>query len=106
MSPVQRSLAWLKEHGYDPVRKVEVWNSYAKIRQDLWGFDILAVLSDQITFIQVTDGAHLAEHIAKLFAMATTYKLKKTGARLIIHSWSKLGPRGKRKTWQLKEVAI
>ena len=42
MSPTQRSLAHLKALGYQ-ARVVEKWNPFAKVRQDLFGGDVLAL---------------------------------------------------------------
>ena len=41
-SPTARSLELLRELGYT-AKVVEHWNQYAKIRQDLFGVDILAL---------------------------------------------------------------
>ena len=43
-SPTQRTLKRMRESGdYVLVQVVEKWNSWAKIRQDLWNFDILGI---------------------------------------------------------------
>lgn len=49
MSPAQRSLAALKQLGYR-AKVVEKWNPFAKIRQDLFGGDILALPLRQRAF--------------------------------------------------------
>ena len=92
MSPVQRSIAYLKAQGFALVTKVEHWNSFAHIRQDLWGGDILAIsLTPPMTMlVQVTDGIGNAEHIRKLRALESTDLLKAAGWHLQVHAWRKL----------------
>jgi hypothetical protein len=66
MSPVQRTLAWLREHGY-VAQKVEYFNYYAKKRVDLFGFiDVLAVSEHHLLAIQCSDDSHHAEHRKKI----------------------------------------
>jgi len=65
MSPVSRTLQWLRAHGYE-AQRVEHWNHFAKRRVDLFGFDVMAVNTDHALLIQVTDDTHRAEHEAKL----------------------------------------
>ena len=44
MSPTQRTLKRMRESGdYALVKVVERWNAFARIRQDLWNFDILGI---------------------------------------------------------------
>jgi hypothetical protein len=92
MTPVQRSIAYLKAQGFALVQKVEHWNSFAHVRQDLWGGDIIAInLTPPMTLlVQVTDGNGNAEHIRKLQAMSSTDLLKSAGWSLQIHAWRKL----------------
>jgi hypothetical protein len=42
MSPTARSLAHLRELGYK-ARVVEKWNPWAKVRQDLFGGDLIGL---------------------------------------------------------------
>jgi hypothetical protein len=86
MSPMQRSLAWLREHGYE-AQKVEYWNHYAKRRVDLWGIDILAMNDNHLLAVQTTDGGHHAEHVEKILASPAA-KLLAHHARVEIWSWS------------------
>jgi hypothetical protein len=68
MSPMQRTLAWLREHGYEAAR-TEHWNHFAKRRQDLFGFiDVLAVSDHHLLAIQVSDDTHHAAHRKKILA--------------------------------------
>ena len=99
MTPCQRSIAYLKGQGFALVTKVEHWNSFAHIRQDLFGGDILAVsLAPPMTLlVQVTSGAHSADHVEKLRAMPSTDLLKAAGWQLQVHAWRKLK---KSKKWE------
>jgi hypothetical protein len=54
MSPTARSLAHLKALGYQ-AKVVEKWNPFAKIRQDLFGADILALKpGEPVLVVQAT----------------------------------------------------
>lgn len=53
MSPTARSLAHLRELGCR-VKVVEKWNPFAKVRQDLFGGDLLALKAGEpVLIIQV-----------------------------------------------------
>lgn len=60
MSPTQRSLAHLKALGYH-AKVVEKWNPFAKIRQDLFGADVLALKpGEPVLVVQATPGSNHA----------------------------------------------
>ena len=106
MSPTQRSLAHLKELGY-AAKVVERWNHFAKIRQDLFGGDILALKSGEpVLVIQATTGSNHAARREKLEAAGFIPLWKGAGASLEIWSWAMQGPRGKRKAWTLRREAL
>lgn len=87
-SPTQRSIAHLKELGY-MVAIVEHWNSFARIRQDLWGWcDILAIKTDEILAVQVT-ASGVSERIKKIEASETVGKVRDAGIRIEVHGWRK-----------------
>ena len=87
-SPTQRSLAHLKEQGY-MVAIVEHWNSFARIRQDLWGWcDILAIKTDEILAVQVT-ASGVSDRIKKIEASETVGKVRDAGIRIEVHGWRK-----------------
>jgi len=68
MSATARTLERLRELGYQ-ARGVEKWNPYAKIRQDLFGGDLLALKpGEPVLVVQCTTGANVAARIAKLQA--------------------------------------
>lgn len=106
MSPTQRSLAHLKELGYQ-AKVVEKWNPFAKVRQDLFGGDLLALKpGEPVLIIQATSGSNHAARREKLETAGFTSLWKGAGASLEIWSWAKQGPRGERKTWTLRREAL
>lgn len=103
MRAAERSMRYLRELG-GFVAKVEHWNQYAHIRQDLFGFADLLWLSDRIVAIQVVN-THLPEHIEKIRQNEAAQAWIACGGGLEIHNWKKRG-RGKRKTWQLERIDL
>lgn len=106
-SPTQRSLKLLRDAGWQ-VAIVEKWNQYVKIRQDLWGFgDLLACAAipeldvHRIAIIQTTTQANAAARLTKIVALPAAKKWIEAGGDIIIHGWRKVGPRGKRKVWEV-----
>lgn len=123
-SPTQRSLKHLRDNGWTACI-VEKRIPFRNTTIDALGFgDILAcrpVMLDctgaqvtQIALVQTTTGAHLAARRSKIVNVVpdgekrTVFaaEWKAAGGIILLHGWSKLGPRGKRKTWQLREEII
>jgi len=105
MSPVQRTLKYLRDHGYT-AEKTEHFNFYAKKRQDLFGFiDVLAVNDEHLLALQVSDGAHHAGHTSAIKALPVARQLV-FHMDVEIWSWSKRGRRGKRKLWALRRESL
>lgn len=97
-----RTLAECRKRGWT-AGVVEKWNSYVKIRQDLFGcIDIIAITPEGILAIQSTVGDRHAEHVDKILAEPRAKKWVEAGGRLELWSWSKRGDRGKRKLWTLR----
>lgn len=89
MTPTQRSLEALREAGYLP-SVVERWNSFARIRQDLWGWcDILAIKKGEVLAVQVTSAANVSARIKKIQDSETIAKVRDAGIRVEVHGWSK-----------------
>lgn len=107
MSPTQRSLNKLRSEGY-LVAITERWNQYAHIRQDLFGFiDLLAIRGNEVLAVQTTSGTNVAARISKLMALpAVAIWTNSPHRKVVVHGWRKVGPRGKRKTWECREVPI
>jgi hypothetical protein len=102
-SPLQRSIAILKGQGYH-VARGEHWNSFARIRQDLYGFgDLLVTNGDHIALVQVTTTGNMGAREKKIFSLPVHRIWLSSGGRIFVHGWAKRGARGKRKTWTLQE---
>jgi len=64
-----RTMEWLRKKGYT-VAKVERWNAWAHIRQDLFGFiDLVAIHPDHtgVLAVQTTHSNFFDDHKSKLF---------------------------------------
>jgi len=115
-TPTQRTLAELTRRGWTK-QVVEKWNPHARVRQDLFGvIDVLAIDDDSdhkqwlgrsaFVGIQACAGSSHATRRAKILAEPRAKQWLYAGGRLEIWSFSKTGPRGKRKTWQLRVESI
>src|SRR5690606_3511155 len=90
MTPTQRSLKRLREEGYKPWI-VEHWNSFAKIRQDLFGFvDILAVKDKETLGVQTTSYSNISARVKKIKESEYYPILKGAGWRIAAHGWRKV----------------
>jgi hypothetical protein len=106
MSPTQRALAHLRRLGYQ-ARVVERWNPFARVRQDLFGADVLALKAGApVLAIQVTTGAHVSARRRKLQENGCAALWKSAGATVEIWSWTKTGPRGRKKMWTVRREAL
>lgn len=110
-SLLERSLKDLRERGFTAV-KVEHFNHFAHVRQDLFGiFDILAIKPQgsnmlfpapgRIVGVQVTDHSHYAAHKTKLVTHPNTRTWLSAGGLIELHSWKKLD-----KYWVLRNEPI
>lgn len=127
--PTQRSLEHLRKLGWTVciVEKFLPARGSMKFprRIDAFGFgDLLACRSvqgedtdgiypvheGQIALVQTTgspsSGGWFAQHRAKILALPEFQKWKEAGGIVLLHGWGKKGPRGKRKTWQLREEQL
>ncbi len=107
MTPTQRSLAKLRDDNWT-VAIVEKWNQWAKVRQDLYGFaDLLAVSPSRgIIAVQTTSGNNVAARVDKIRQEPRAGIWLAAGGKIVVHGWRKVGPRGKRKVWECREVEI
>lgn len=109
MSPTQRSLAEMKKRGCKLVQVVEHWNSFAKIRQDLFGIvDVLCIIDGQTVAVQTTSGGNVAARKAKMEASPSIAHLRRAGWTILIHGWRKVKVKrgGKAMVWELRELDI
>lgn len=108
VSPTQRSLRYLKAKGFI-CQVVEKYISFTHQRIDLFHcIDILCIKKDVIGVlgIQTTTASNKSKHLDKIKAIPEIKIFLEAGNKLILHTWSKKGARGKRKVWTLKEYEI
>jgi hypothetical protein len=86
---------------------VESFNAYAGRRIDLFGvIDIVAVGHGHILGVQTTTGSNLSAREAKSLSEPRLLEWLRAGGRFELWGWRKVGPRGKRKTWQVRRVEL
>lgn len=98
----------MRKRGYF-VAKTEHWNSFAHIRQDLFGFaDLLCFRPSElgVTAIQATSSANIMSRIHKLEANPYVRPWLHAGNRILVHGWALRGARGKRKVYVLDERIV
>lgn len=108
VSPTQRTLKYYRELGY-VCAITEHWNSFIKIRQDLFGFcDILALKENETICVQATTTDHSAERVHKIEAHDNYPIVKSAGWKIIVMSWRKLLVKkgGKAVKWTEKIVEL
>jgi len=114
--PVQRSLKHLRLEGWTCC-VVEKYIAAIKKRQDAFGFgDILACRQNplgaeayivgEIALVQASDITSFAKRRAKILAEPQFRKWKEAGGVVFLDGWGKKGPRGARKTWQLRREVL
>jgi hypothetical protein len=107
-SPYARSKQQLEAAGY-LVGRTEHWNSFVKIRQDLFGIiDMICVKADELGVlgVQPTVGDRVSDHLKKALANKVLPVWLAAGNRFVIHGWRKVGDRGKRKLWECRLVPV
>ena len=107
MSPTQRSKKFMEKQGY-LCAITERWNPHVNIRQDLFGFiDMIAIKGDDVLAIQTTSGSNVSARIKKIVSLHTAgVWLESVHRRIVVHGWSKQGPRGKRKVWTCRQQPV
>ena len=110
MTPTARTLAELKRRNLT-AQVVEHTVPRVRIKRDLFGvIDILVMNPSNsnagILGIQATSGTNHAARRAKILAEPRALEWLRCGGRLQVWSWSKKGPRGKRKLWTVRVEEI
>ena len=99
-SPTQRTLKWLREQpGFRLAKITEHWNSFAKIRQDLFGFvDVLGIVGQRTVAVQTTSGSNVAARVTKISAECgeAAQNLLDAHWLILVIGWRKLKPRGQK----------
>ena len=113
-SPTTRTIAKMKDEGYI-IGVVERFIKAGRfgIRKDLFGFiDLIGCKPSQVgaVGIQTTSGSNFSSHIHKILdndeVLQNARTWVKAGNRILLHGWSKKGPRGKRKLWTCREQEL
>lgn len=112
-SPTQRTLKYLRKNGCQLVAVTEHWNSYANIRQDLFGIiDVLAIRGEEVIAVQTTS-TNVSARVAKIaeaeFTNPETKEkglvlaaLLKANIKVFVHGWRK-NSKGR---YELREVEL
>lgn len=108
-SPTAQSLKLLRDQGWT-VQVVERWNPFAKRRVDLFGVVDILCMNSQSGFlgVQTTSASNVSARLTKIRNEPRALTWLEAGGKLIVHGWSKKGPRGKRKIWEcrIEEITI
>jgi hypothetical protein len=103
MTPMARSLKFLREQGWPLVGVMESWVPRARVRRDLYGIiDVLACGPRGVLAVQVTTGDHAANRVAKIAASPALPILKAANVKVMVHGW-RLNASNR---WTLREVAL
>lgn len=101
MSTYVRSKKLLESRGYI-VAKVEHWNAFAKIRQDLFGFiDALAIKPGKTLAVQTTDYTNVSHRVNKIHALDVSKIWRAAGNHIEVHGWFK-----KNNRWDVRIVKL
>lgn len=109
LSPTARTLAECRKRGWiaQVVEQTIRIPGKRTFKRDLFGvIDIVAVTPTGILGIQATSGSNVSSRINKAKAESRLIVWLRVGARFEVWGWAKQGPRGKRKTWQLRAEEI
>ena len=80
----------LKTEGFKLVETVERWNSFARIKQDLFGIiDVLAVGGGRIIAVQVTSRDNMSSRRRKMHDSEALPELLDAGVEVELHGWYK-----------------
>ena len=102
ISPTQRSLKYLREHGYT-VTITERCNSHARVRQDLFGFvDLIAIKKGQTLEVQTTSAANYSARRKKVQDHENLPIVLSAGWKVAIHGWRK----NIKGTWVIREEIV
>jgi hypothetical protein len=84
------------------IEKVEHWNSFGRVRQDLFGFADLIGLhpEERPILVQVTSKSNMRAREKKILA-SPLYTLASKCFTIVVQGWAKEGNR-----WTHKEIAV
>lgn len=98
----RRTKKHLEARGYHSA-SVERWNTFAKVKNDLFGFaDYLAFQAGlPVLLIQTTSKGNMAARRKKIKANAIAKEWLKSGNSIEIHGWYKVG-----RFWNIKVEVV
>lgn len=104
MTPTQRTLQRLRKDGWT-CQVVEYWNSFAKIRKDLFGvIDVVGVHPDRgIIGIQATSGDNLSKRVKKSQAEPRLKTWIEAGGKFQAWGWRKSA---RTRRYELRKVEL
>lgn len=80
------------------VAKTEHWNSFAKVRNDLFGvFDLLAIRPKEIIGVQVTSKSNMGARVKKITESDKANMWLLAGGLIAVHGWHKV-----KNKWQVE----
>lgn len=89
MSPTEKTLKWMRENGYFAT-VVERWNSFAGLRQDLFGIvDVVGLRKGETLAVQATSKSNVSARVRKITDHKSTPKLREAGWRILVMGWEK-----------------
>jgi hypothetical protein len=102
-SPTQLTLKKLQKENYPLSQVVEKWNSWGRVRVDLFGIiDVLAISETGETVgIQTTTLTNVGARLKKIANSESIKHLRDAEWRIIVHGWYK-----KNNRWHVKEVDV
>lgn len=106
-SPTSRSLKLLRDDEYT-AQVVEYWNSFARIRVDLFNvIDIVAVRPGECLGVQTTTYSNMGARRKKILASEKAHMWLQAGCLLHIHGWKKTKPNAwSRHRWECRTQVI
>lgn len=88
----------LRDEGFSLVETVERWNSFARVKNDLFGIiDVLAVSNGVTVAVQVTSRDNMSSRRKKISESPAFEELVEAGWRLELHGWYK-----EKNRWKVK----
>lgn len=96
-TPTQLTLRHLRDNGWT-AEVVEHWNSFAGIRQDLFGIiDVIALNGLETLGVQTTTASNVPARIRKIADSPNIAAIREAGWTIRVHGWAKINNR-----WVLK----
>lgn len=97
------TIDYLYSQGCQLVQKVEVWNAFARKKNDLFQcWDVLAIKDEETIAVQVTSRSNVSARLRKIAEADSTPHLRRAGWTLLVWGWDK-DSEGK---WRVKEVNV